>query len=85
MSSGRDVSSGPDVSSGLCLESRADTPSGRFEEIATIETKALASSEQVRYTAEFTPGEAGPYAIYAYLYQDSRRLGRKVEQVYVTD
>jgi hypothetical protein len=71
-------------SEGLTLEFWANTPSGRFEELASIETKALSLGEEARYAAEITPEEKGSYTIYAYLYDDGRRLDRQTERVYVT-
>lgn len=67
----------------LRLEFWAETPSGKFDELATIETKALAAGEDVRYSAEVTPEEEGLFTIYAYLYDGVRRIGRQVEYVYV--
>lgn len=70
-------------SEGLRLEFWADTPSGAFEELATVETKELEADEEVRYSAEVTPEEEGLFTIYAYLYDGVRRIGRQVEYVYV--
>jgi hypothetical protein len=67
---------------GLKLEFWADTPSGKFEELAKIETKDLAVGEEARYTAEFTPNETGIYNVYAYLYDEGKRIGRKTDCVY---
>lgn len=70
-------------SEGLRLEFWADTPSGEFEELATVETKQLSAGEEARYAAEITPEEEGLYTLYAYLYDGVRRIGREVETVYV--
>jgi len=67
---------------GLNLEFWADTPSGKYEELAKIETKDLAEGEEARYTAEFTPNETGIYNIYAYLYDGWKRIGRKTDCIY---
>ena len=67
---------------GVHLEFWADTPSGNFEELADVETKALAPGEEVTYSAEITPEEEGRYTIYTYLYDDGRRLDRETEIVY---
>ncbi len=67
---------------GVRLEFWADTPGGEFEELADVETKALSDGEQATYSAEFTPQEEGVYTIYAYLYDDGRRLDRETEVVY---
>ncbi len=69
-------------SEGLRLEFWADKPSGKFEELARVETKALSSGEQATYSAEITPEEEGMYTIYAYLYDDGERIDRETEYVY---
>jgi hypothetical protein len=69
-------------SSGLRLEFSVDVPSGKSEELATIDIKDLPVGEEVRYTAEFTPKETGYYIIYAYLYDEWQRLGYKTESIY---
>lgn len=71
-------------SEGLRLEFWADTPTGEFEELATVETKDLSAGEEARYSAEITVEEKGSYTIYAYLYDGVRRIGRKTEYLYVT-
>ena len=75
---------GLNPSEGLTLEFWADTPSGEFEELASVETKALDEGEETRYSAEITVSEKGSYTIYAYLYEGVRRIGRKMEHIYVT-
>jgi len=72
-------------SQGLSLEFWADTPGGAFEELAVVETKALAPGEEATYSAEITPEEEGMHTIYAYLYDGVRRVGRRVEYVYVNE
>lgn len=69
---------------GLKLEFWANTPSGAFEELAVVETKALEAGEVARYSAEIVVSEAGAYTIYAYLYDGTRRIGRKAEHIYVS-
>jgi len=76
---------GRSASEGLKLEFWADTPSGEFEELAIVETKALDVGEDAIYSAEITPDEDGLYTIYAYLYDGVRRIGREVEYVYVRE
>lgn len=71
-------------SEGLRVEFWALTPSGEFNELATVETKQLSAGEEARYAAEITPEEEGLYTLYAYLYDGVRRIGRKVETVHVT-
>lgn len=68
----------------LRLEFWANTPSGAFEELAVVETKPLDEGEIARYSAEVDVDEKGAYTIYAYLYDGARRVGRKVEHIYVT-
>ena len=71
------------TSEGLTLEVWAASPSGEFEELATIETPELSAGEEISYWAELTPEEEGLYTIYAYLYDQSRRIGYRVEHVFV--
>jgi len=67
---------------GLKLEFWVETPSGKFEEQATIDIKDLSVGEEARYSAEFTPKETGYYTIYAYLYDGWRRIGHKADSIY---
>jgi hypothetical protein len=69
-------------SSGLKLEFWADTPSGKWEELANIETKDLSVGEEAQYSAEFTPKETGYYTINAYLYDGWKRIGHKTHSIY---
>jgi len=69
-------------STGLKLEFWVETPSGKSEVQATMEIKDLPIGEEARYTAEFTPKETGYYTIYAYLYDDWRRIGHKTDTIY---
>jgi hypothetical protein len=70
---------------GLTLEFWLETPSREFEEVATIETKALVAGEQARYAAEVTPEERGLYTVYGYLFDGARRIGREIETIYVRE
>jgi hypothetical protein len=67
---------------GLKLEFWVETPSGNFEEQATIDIKELSIGEEARYSAEFTPKETGHYTIYAYLFDGWRRIGHKTDSIY---
>jgi hypothetical protein len=69
-------------STGLKLEFWVETPSGKFEEQATIDIKELSIGEEARYTTEFTPKEIGYYNIYAYLYDGWRKIGHKTNSIY---
>jgi len=69
-------------STGLKLEFWVETPSGKFEEQATIDIKELSVGEEARYSAEFTPKEAGCYNLYAYLYDGGRKIGHKADFIY---
>jgi hypothetical protein len=69
-------------SKGLKLQFWVETPSGKFEEQATIDTKELSVGEEARYSAEFTPKEIGSYNIYAYLYDGWRKIGHKTDSIY---
>jgi hypothetical protein len=59
-----------------------ETPSGKSEKQATIDLKDLPVGEEARYTAEFTPKEAGYYTIFVYLFEGWMRIGHKTETVY---
>lgn len=76
---------GLEENQGLTLEFWADTPRGAFEELAVIETKPLSPGELAAYSAEIVAAEEGLYTLYAYLYEGVRRIGRKVEYVYVQE
>ncbi len=69
-------------STGLKLEFWVETPSGKFEEQATIDIKELSVGEEARYSAEFTPKEVGAYNIFAYLYDGWRKIGHKADSIY---
>jgi hypothetical protein len=68
-------------STGLKLEFWVEPPSGKSEKQAEIKMKELTVGEEARYTAEFTPKETGRYTIYAYLYDDWRRIGHKTTTI----
>lgn len=74
---------GLERSEGLNLEFWADTPSGKFEELAKIETKALSVGEEATYSAKITPREKGLYTIHAYLYDDYKRIGHETDSILV--
>ena len=69
-------------SAGLRLEFWVETPKGKSEEQATINTKELSVGEEARYRAEFTPKETGNYIIYAYLYDVWTRVDYKTETIH---
>ena len=69
-------------SAGLRLEFCVENPSGKSEEQAKIDIKDLPVGDEARYTVEFTPNERGYYTIYAYLYDDWRRISYKTETIY---
>ncbi|MDD1678643.1 MAG: hypothetical protein LUO93_05615, partial [Methanomicrobiales archaeon] len=68
-------------SAGLKLEFWVEPPSGKSEKQAEISIKELSVGEEARYTAEFTPKETGRYTIYAYLFDDWRRISRKTTTI----
>jgi hypothetical protein len=76
---------GSSQSERLRLEFWAETPSGEFIELGKVETQALSTDEETRYSTEITPDEEGMYTIYAYLYDGARRIGHELEQVYVKE
>jgi hypothetical protein len=70
-------------SGGLRLVFWTDTPSGKYEELAEIKTKKLALGEEVSYTATIIPKEKGYYTVYANLYDNSQRIGRDSDVIWV--
>jgi hypothetical protein len=70
---------------GLKLEFWVETPSGNFEEQASMDIKELSVGEEARYSAEFTPKETGCYTIYAYLFDGYRRISHKKDSIYVQE
>jgi hypothetical protein len=70
---------------GLKLEFWVETPSGNFEEQATIDIKELSAGEEARYSAEFTPKETGYYTIYAYLYDGYSRISHNSCSIYAQE
>jgi hypothetical protein len=76
---------GSSQSERLRLEFWAETPGGEFIELGKLEIQTLSKDEQARYSAELTPEEEGMYTLYAYLYDDARRIGYELEQVYVQE
>lgn len=76
---------GSSQSGQLRLEFWAEMPSGEFIELGKVETEALSTNEEARYSAEITAEEGGMYTIYAYLYDGARRIGHELERVYVKE
>jgi hypothetical protein len=70
-------------SDGLDLHFWADTPSGKYEELAEIKTKKLSSREEASYITKITPKEEGYYTVYATLYNNYRRIGRNSDTLRV--
>ena len=70
-------------SDGLDLHFWADTPSGKYEELAEIKTKKLSSGEEASYITKITPKEEGYYTVYATLYNNYRRIGRNSDTIRV--
>lgn len=67
----------------LQLEFWAGSPGGEFDRLAVVEIERIAADEEVRYSAEMTAEQEGAYTVYAYLYDDHKRIGREKEYVYV--
>jgi hypothetical protein len=70
-------------SDGLDLQFWAESPSGKYEELADIKTKKLSRGEEASYTAKITPKEEGYYTVYASLYDNRRRIGRHSDTLWV--
>jgi hypothetical protein len=67
----------------LDLQFWAETPSGKYEELADIKTKKLSRGEEASYTAKITPKEEGYYTVYASLYDNRHRIGRHSDTLWV--
>jgi hypothetical protein len=67
----------------LNLEFWAQTPSGKFEELAKKETKALSAGEEATYSAKITPKEEGLCTIQVYLHNDYKRIGHETDSILV--
>jgi len=67
----------------LDLEFWAETPTGTFEELATMKTKSIKPGEIAKYSAEITPEDEGLYEIHAYLHDGNRRIDHKTDSLYV--
>jgi hypothetical protein len=74
---------GLDNSEGLRLVFWTDTPSGKYEELAEIKKKKLSRGEEASYTANITPKEKGYYTVYANLYDNSQRIGRDSDTIWI--
>lgn len=70
-------------SEGLRVEFWTDTPSGRYEELATITTGKIDKGDETSFVASITPKETGLYTVYAYLYDEWRRIDLKTDTIYV--
>jgi hypothetical protein len=68
---------------GLELEFWADTPSGKYEQLALIKTTKLSAGDTVKVSTKVTPKETGYYTVYASLHDGYRRIGRKSTTVWV--
>jgi hypothetical protein len=76
---------GLEATDNVTLEFWVENPSDEFEAFHTIETGPLSAGEIERYSAEFTPTEEGLYTVYAYLFDDGRRIGRQIDYVSVRE
>jgi len=72
-------------STGLRLEFWVEAPVGKIEQQASIDIKDLSIGEEARYTAEFTPEQMGYYTIYAYLYDEWKRIGYETESIFARE
>jgi hypothetical protein len=70
-------------SEGLTLEFWADTPSGKYEELAKIKTEKISRGEEASYSTKITPKEKGYYTVYANLYNNSHLIGRSSDIIWI--
>lgn len=72
-------------SDNLRLDFWIETASGKFESFKTVDIEPMEADEVRTITTEFVPDEKGLYCIYAYLFDGSHRLDRRIEQLRVVD
>ena len=70
-------------SNGLGLAFWAETPSGKFEELADMKTRKMARGDETTYKAKLKPKEDGYYTVYVNLYDDYRNIARAYDTLYV--
>jgi hypothetical protein len=61
----------------------AETPSGKFVQLADMKTRKMSKGDQTAYNAKLKPKEDGYYTIYVNLYDDYRNIGRAYDTLYV--
>jgi hypothetical protein len=62
-----------------------ETADGKFETFQSIDIDHMDAGEVRTITSSFTPEEEGLYSIYAYLFDEKRRVDRKIEQLRITE
>jgi hypothetical protein len=70
-------------SNGLGLEFWAETPSGKFEELADMKTRKMSRGDETVYKAKLKPKEDGYYTVYLNLYDEYINIGRAYDMLYV--
>jgi hypothetical protein len=70
-------------SNGLGLAFWAETPSGKFEELADMKTRKMSRGDETAYKAKLKPKEDGYYTVYVNLYDDYRNIARAYDTLYV--
>ena len=70
-------------SNGLGLAFWAETPSGKFEELANMKTRKMSRGDETVYKAKLKPNEEGYYTVFVSLYDDYRNISRAYDTLYV--
>jgi len=70
-------------SKNLDLIFKAEDSSGESKSLGKIEIKQLDAGQEARFTTEVTPSKTGIYTIHAYLHHHWRRIGHKLDTIYV--
>jgi hypothetical protein len=65
-------------SNGLGLAFWAETPSGKFEELADMKTRKMSRGDETAYKAKLKPKEDGYHTVFVNLYDDHRLNSSKI-------
>jgi signal peptidase I len=70
-------------SNGLGLAFWAETPSGKFEEMANMKTRKMSRGDEIVYKPKLKPNEEEYYMVYVNLYNDYRNIARAYDTLYI--
>jgi hypothetical protein len=77
------VVKGLSSSDGLGVAFWAETPSGKFEELAEMKTKKMSKGDETSYKAKIKPKEEGFYTVYVNLYDENRLIDKGYDTMWV--